>query len=475
MTHAKKFITGLALLTLPSLSGYAQGQTSDEVCKSLPENLITNVYYINGIRTERIDAGISSRNLKGQFEGRLEALRDNQEEFAEEDFKFASVYNQSGSDAVDIGELMLQKAIELGLLTQEEADVYNVSGNELIEIILSDDSGEFIREQTQEAVYQIPSIPFLNSFFDERDAPAEDEFRAEFARILAEAIAGLQNTTSQQVATYSNALDGSERVIVLAHSQGNLFANAAVELVRSSNADIANSIGGYGVASPALRVIDVDTGKAPTLGYVTARNDRVINTLRDQLGLFSVLPGNIDNGSRGDGPLNHAFDSFYIAEGKPSQLAIGEALDDLARTLEYPRVDSDSVTIRVVNYEKDDPDREAFTSAILFAFQEGGFGESDSVKDGGAEVEIDCIAANGGNVLVSFNNKASSGVFGVADSVEIEASILGEAFSKVYALDTFNVGLDSPYPFGQPLFEIEFSRNEETGELEYKVIDIPFP
>jgi hypothetical protein len=80
-------------------------------------------------------------------------------------------------------------------------------------------------------------------------------------------------TTENHAQKYRSDLMEGKRVIVFAHSQGNLFANAAVENVIAENPEHASSIGIIGVATPADRVIGGNV-------YFTAHDDRVkISTL----------------------------------------------------------------------------------------------------------------------------------------------------------------------------------------------------
>ena len=77
------------------------------------------------------------------------------------------------------------------------------------------------------------------------------------------------DVNEEDFATYVNALEDKKRVIVIAHSQGNLFANEAIQRVHGSNDDYKKSINVFGVANPA-------TFAVAGSNYVSAVDDGVI-------------------------------------------------------------------------------------------------------------------------------------------------------------------------------------------------------
>ena len=106
--------------------------------------------------------------------------------------------------------------------------------------------------------------------------------------------ADLQN----QVAAYQAEIASGRKVIVVAHSQGNFYANAAYDLVNSPLFSV------IGVASPANYV----AGDGP---YVTLGNDLIINALH---ALYpSTLPSNATNNSDANtGWMGHDFNTSYL-------------------------------------------------------------------------------------------------------------------------------------------------------------------
>ena len=143
------------------------------------------------------------------------------------------------------------------------------------------------------------------------------------------------------VQKYRNDLLAGRRVVVIAHSQGNLFANDAVSQVRASLPDQAESIRIIGVANPSNIQLDHTT-------YYTADDDRVIEALR--LGQ-DVLPANLDNdpGLLNDHRdfLNHNFIKSYFSSYLLSREKIDNDLFAFIRVMPFPDILAGDGAIRV--------------------------------------------------------------------------------------------------------------------------------
>ena len=108
------------------------------------------------------------------------------------------------------------------------------------------------------------------------------------------------NDASQKVTT--------QKLLLVGHSQGNFYANNLYDAVASKPGGVpSQSIGVYGVASPASRV--AGGGK-----YLTSSLDTVINSLMAQIVSNKILPSNINlplqsiqNGNNG-----HGFSDTYL-------------------------------------------------------------------------------------------------------------------------------------------------------------------
>lgn len=91
-------------------------------------------------------------------------------------------------------------------------------------------------------------------------------------------------------------------VVVVAHSQGNFFANEAISRLLTSISDLSTNVRVLSVATPAFIV--------PFNGpYVTNRHDEVIQEIRNTSPV-GALPGNIS--STLEGGLNHGFKETYL-------------------------------------------------------------------------------------------------------------------------------------------------------------------
>lgn len=86
------------------------------------------------------------------------------------------------------------------------------------------------------------------------------------------------STVNSHVTAYTTQLTQGKKIMVVSHSQGNLYANAAYyKLASNQNIDI----GAFGIAGVANPANEVAGGTPPYSDrYVTSKNDMVINALR---------------------------------------------------------------------------------------------------------------------------------------------------------------------------------------------------
>jgi hypothetical protein len=138
---------------------------------------------------------------------------------------------------------------------------------------------------------------------------------------------------ASHAAKYSQALNNGKRVLVVAHSQGNLFTNRSFALVNSANRQY---LGIVSVATPANQKADQPTdcriGESPGCDYVTASEDLVISALP---GL--TLPPNVPQGNReGDWLLGHSYADYYLRDGSATRSAFLTKLGNTADRTERP-------------------------------------------------------------------------------------------------------------------------------------------
>lgn len=152
------------------------------------------------------------------------------------------------------------------------------------------------------------------------------------------------NTANDTVEVVSQvyALSGSQKtpILLLPHSQGNLFANDVYAALTSTGKIATNRIAIFGVASPAATVAGVTS---PTVAdYVTAEEDSVIALSRLRytaaLGHQPALPANVEaltlvqlnNGFNGE---THGLSEFYLSDEyavrKVITAGVGKKIADL--------------------------------------------------------------------------------------------------------------------------------------------------
>lgn len=131
----------------------------------------------------------------------------------------------------------------------------------------------------------------------------------------------------RHIQRYKTVLMEGGRVLVVGHSQGNLYANAAhTNLAHDPDNLPMDAFGLVAVATPSGRV----AGGGP---HVTLTNDLVINSVR----LFypDTLDGNVTNGNDGDDWKHHSFIDAYLDGDRSGPLVVNNALS-VANGLAWP-------------------------------------------------------------------------------------------------------------------------------------------
>ena len=109
---------------------------------------------------------------------------------------------------------------------------------------------------------------------------------------------------AQHMQSYRAALDLHAKLVIVSHSQGNFYANAAYTALASEKPEYGAATGVIGVASPASMV----AGGGP---YATFSEDWVINAVRF---LYpNTLPANATTGTTPVDGLGHGFLTAYLA------------------------------------------------------------------------------------------------------------------------------------------------------------------
>ena len=128
------------------------------------------------------------------------------------------------------------------------------------------------------------------------------------------------------------------RVLVVAHSQGNLYANVVYGRLRQEIPDKIKSFAIAAIATPASRVA-YSSGDANDISkrYVTSSSDQIINALRN---IATVLPANDNSTTLGPLYFGHKFMEIYINTTLPISNHVREVIMYSLSTLEYPTRDN---------------------------------------------------------------------------------------------------------------------------------------
>ncbi|WP_153101360.1 hypothetical protein [Paraburkholderia hayleyella] len=151
-----------------------------------------------------------------------------------------------------------------------------------------------------------PSVPpaiaksidaIIDAIRKEKTAALKKQFEAENNYI--------DKNVSQHVAMYKKLImDEGKSVLIVGHSQGNLYANAGHKQFYAQTHLKNRSLGVVGVASPANYV-------AGGGEYITSTSDMVISMLRLFVSPYT-LPGNIDLPFKVTEPMGHSFVGVYV-------------------------------------------------------------------------------------------------------------------------------------------------------------------
>ncbi len=158
--------------------------------------------------------------------------------------------------------------------------------------------------------------------FDPMPNWAQDKIKNMAASLdIGELVGGV--SLSKHLKLYRNSIREGKKVLVVAHSQGNFFANEAYDLLYYGNSPIEQqSFGIVSVANPSGFV-----GGSIDGAYTTLEEDKVIASIRLVLTGLPLaekpLPANIGNGEFVTmEPLGHFFLDSYLVSGSNSESKI---------------------------------------------------------------------------------------------------------------------------------------------------------
>lgn len=234
---------------------------------------------------------------------------------------FANGMTNSYNDAV-LSLLELKKRISSSPnLRKEKSKVaYNPDGfwfgNELAEAAL----------QKRIEVYQ----DFWNWIFELEKSP--QWFQQMAKRIIQKSqLNNLSSVSADHMALYGKDLLEGRSIVVVAHSQGNFFANSSANMLHIQVFPVRSHFKMVSVATPSSKV----TNDGPNF---TLLSDGVIKWIPQ------ALPANSSNVSPRPGIFDHAFLDHYLAgvpTGSNLLKAIQKAFRDLDQTTLAPKNDKD--------------------------------------------------------------------------------------------------------------------------------------
>lgn len=143
----------------------------------------------------------------------------------------------------------------------------------------------------------------------------------------------------QHVKQYKEDIEACQKVLLVAHSQGNFYGNEAWRWVYRSiigklPLNQLKVMGMVSVATPASHIgepLAYDGDQQQITRYMTLNNDLVINTIRSAI--LGPMPGNFNNNSDSDDWKNHSFIDAY-ATGTPSEQILINHIQSVAYNLE---------------------------------------------------------------------------------------------------------------------------------------------
>ena len=350
--------TANLLAVLSSSSALAQsgplyGCTAD--FEQPTEQKATIVYFGNGVGNTPKDAYLSTAYLEELYKPMLEGLGSDPGTFI-----FLTAYNPTEGALEDVKEVVEQRVrlgdigtyvsfSQISGLVRSKLErtqiiarvaamlgglVSKIIGDRLIDSIITPDLLDFVAKQ-------------------------QEEFHVRILRAIADN--QLSAAERRHVRLYTRDLRLGRRVFVVAHSQGNLFANIALAETAKSRPNEASSLVMVGVATPAAPGTQF-RGHQTEAYYRTAHDDVVIKGMRL---LGPVLDSNIDNdlsvldsntksvATFLDVPIvaevvdavavrdtrsnsNHSFIQDYMADGLPSRKDIDSEMKRLAAAVPFP-------------------------------------------------------------------------------------------------------------------------------------------
>lgn len=333
-------------------SGF-DGISSEELCN---ESGKTVIQYVNGINTTYLGALSDVVALQRHLEDSLE--RD----YPDEEVMFELSYNNTQGFWTDLLEAFVQYRSESG---DEEASLW-----------------DFMKQSS--------GLMMLALAYEKLEPVMLDQLEGFTLR---------EATLQEHVSRYRSHLLQGTRVLLVAHSQGNFYANEAYEALTSTGSPVdPDTIGLVAVATPASTV-------AGGGEHLNSRDDRVLDLI------VGELEGNAENtASSREDFWKHAFEEVYLDGNVTGPRLTDMVLRALGR-LSYPDAEASTgaITVTLGWDEAPDVDLHVFEPNGEHVFYQNmrgqsGFLDVDDVNQYGPEhYYVSCETLEAGDYAIGVN------------------------------------------------------------------------
>lgn len=297
----------LTLLLVLALTQGVLSQSDPGEAECVDDKDIT-IFYVNGVQNSQLDAQWSLRHLR-TFYGRHYARENGQDEADKIQYRMA--YNHT----FGIG--------------------FGGAQGDFLEVFLFSDS-----QDSQVTREMDPGIwKTLREMVNYGQSEGITQLREREIGALTQGLRDL----STHLNFYQKEFTEGRKVVLVAHSEGNFFANFAWEALP-------------GLIQESTKVVSVATPAAVVAGnsgaYTTFRQDQVINTLRNLTVFDEPLNGNIDIcagressvfGSIASDSLGHGFTEDYMHCDNSQNRIFGHIDTAIASTTQPPQLARDSI------------------------------------------------------------------------------------------------------------------------------------
>jgi hypothetical protein len=383
--------------------------------------------------------GVWNQNTQADVGMALEQLRAlGGTTFNDEPVKYETFYNHTGSSvgatfAQDIAETFIQRANEIdtsGSLARRFEFYWEV-------ISIGD------RSYLDRLISVIPtSADLINGVFDDLYQEIATRAAAEIASLISNP--PTQSDLAEHNARLEELRVQGQKLVFFAHSQGNLFANAAFDFISPTVTPGSVAVVHVAPASPTLRG-----------NYALADIDLVINALRVQ-GLASVPDVNLTLPLSVRDPSGHTLIQTYLDRSRPGRSFVKNLLDSALANLVTPFAEGNIgfFTVTLTWDGTGDVDLHAFEpngAHVYYANPAGvsGFLDVDNVDANGPEhyfSTCDSTMLQTGTYAIGINNFALA----TGRTATVQASSFTQGVLATKSLDvgpeTGNDGNNSPIP-----------------------------